>query len=398
MAKINSCFQDLKREYIFPIIERKTDELKQNHPNASIINLGIGDIALPLASSIAKAICQGVLEMQEKTSMKGYGPSDGYQFLKTAIKENEYKHLNIGADEIFISDGANTDTASIQELFCQSSIVAITDPTYPVYFDSNIIAGRLKNILFLPCTKESRFVPLPPKEKCDLVYLCTPNNPTGVALNKEELKAWVDYAKAHDAILLVDNAYAAFITSSDVPSSIYEIPGATDVAIEFKSFSKSAGFTGLRCAYAVVPKGVFAYFEDKKISIHSLWKKRQSIKSNGVSYPMQKGAEAVYTKEGQKETKSQVVSYLEQGQILLHGLKTLGHTCYGGTDSPYIWWQIPKGLTSWQFFDILLEKCHIISIPGSGFGKSGEGFLRLSTFTTKDKAEEALKRIASLNL
>ncbi len=397
MAKINPFYTKLKREYIFPIIEKKLEELKQAHPESSIVNLGIGDIALPLVPSVVTAVCKATSEeMGKKETMKGYGPSEGYLFLREAIVQNEYKNLSISPDEVFVSDGANTDTSAIQEIFAIDSTVGITDPTYPVYFDSNVLAGRLETLRFLPCIEENGFAPLPPKERCDLIYLCTPNNPTGIALTKKELGAWVEYAKKEKAILLVDNAYAAFITSPDVPKTIYEIPGAHEVAIEFKSFSKSAGFTGLRCAYTIVPKTVLGYLEEQPISLHTLWKRRNSIKSNGVSYPIQKGALAVYSEVGKKETAMQVHSYLKQASYLLENLKKLGYTCYGGVDSPYIWWKVPTGFTSWSFFDLLLTKCHIISVPGLGFGKAGEGYVRLSSFTTEDKAKEAIQRITHL--
>ncbi len=380
MVKINSHYSELKREYIFPIIEKKLEEL----PKEGIINLGIGDIALPLSPAIGRAICEAVKKMEEEPI--GYGPSLGYPFLREAIAQNEYS--NISSDEIFISDGANTDTANLQELFAPDTIVSIPDPTYPVYLDTTIIGG--KKVHILPCTEVTRFVPEPPSFKCDVVYLCSPSNPTGVAMNYKELAAWIDYAKKYEAVLIVDNAYAAFVTSPDVPKTIYEVPGARDVAIECKSFSKTGGFTGLRCAYSVVPKSVY--------NLHPLWVKRQNIKSNGVSYPIQKGAEACYTIEGKKQIKAQVRSYLKQAKYLFENLKKLGFSCYGGTDSPYIWWETPRGLKSWEFFDLLLKECRIISIPGVGFGKNGEGYIRLSAFTTEEKAFEAISRISCAKL
>lgn len=391
MARLNSYYKKLKREYIFPIIEGKLIELKKKHPSTPIINLGVGDIAQPLAPSIAQAICLATQEMATSQGFKGYGPSDGYSFLKEAIVKHQYANLGISSDEIFISDGTNSDTANIQELFSLKNKVGILDPTYPVYLDTNIMAGRFSNILFLPCTQDNHFCPLPPKEHCDMIYLCTPNNPTGVALTRSHLMKWVAYAKEENAVLLIDNAYEAFITSPDVPKSIFEIEGAKDVAIEFRSFSKSAGFTGLRCAYTVLPKTVH------QGKLYPLWKKRQSTKSNGVSYPIQKGAEAVFSPQGKKETQAQVQSYLTEAKRLKQGLTHKGYTCFGGDDSPFIFWKTPNNLSSWAFFDLLLDKCHIISVPGSGFGQYGEGYVRLSAFTTPEISTLALEKICHLH-
>lgn len=384
MAKLNSHYKKLKRQYIFPIIDAKLAELKEKHPGVKILNLGVGDISLPLAPSIGEAICKATLEMQQ--TPRGYGPSEGYYFLREAIANHEY--VGIHADEIFISDGANTDAANIQELFSTNNIVGITDPTYPVYLDSNIMAGRSAKIILLPCTEKTGFCPVPPEFHCDFVYLCSPNNPTGVAMTRKQLEAWVAYAKKENAILLVDNAYDAFITSPDVPKTIFEINGAKDVAIEFRSFSKSAGFTGLRCAYTVLPKSVH------KGKIYPLWVRRQNTKSNGVAYPIQRAAEAVFSPQGQKETKAQVAAYLESAKILREGLLKSNYTCHGGIDSPYVWWKVPAAMTSWQFFDKLLAQCHLISIPGSGFGQHGEGYVRLSAFTTDAKL--SIERICDM--
>ena len=390
MARLNSYYKKLQRAYIFPIIEEKLFELKKSLPNTTPINLGIGDVALPLAPSIAQAICSATQEMTTPQGFKGYGPSDGYLFLKEAIVKNQYQGLGISPDEIFISDGTNTDTANIQELFSLKNIIGIADPTYPVYLDTNIMAGRSSKIILLPCTEENGFCPPPPQEHCDIIYLCTPNNPTGVALTREQLKEWVMYAQRENATLLIDNAYEAFITSPDIPKTIFEIEGAKDVAIEFRSFSKSAGFTGLRCAYTVLPKSVH------QGKLYPLWKKRQSTKSNGVSYPIQKGAEAVFSSQGKQETEAQVHAYLKEAKRLKEGLTRLGYTCFGGENSPFIWWKTPHNLTSWEFFDRLLKNCQIISVPGSGFGKHGEGYVRLSAFTTPDLSTLALEKICNL--
>ncbi len=396
MAQINTHYQKLRGEYLFPVIERKVAECKASCKEASILNLSIGDTALPLAPKIVSAICSAVHEMGQPDTLRGYGPAEGYPFLRQTIQKHEYAHLGIAPEEIFISDGANSDTANIQELFGPNNLLAIPDPTYPVYLDANVMAGRASKILFLPCTQESRFIPKPPETHCDLVFLCSPSNPTGVAMTKGELKAWVDYARKEGAVLLYDNAYAAFITSPDIPRSIFEIEGAREVAIEFRSFSKSAGFTGLRCAYTILPKSVRAHLGRKTVSLHPLWERRQSTKFNGVAYPIQKGAEAVYSQEGKRQIAEQIGIYLKQARLLREGLLEMGHFCDGGIDAPYIWWKIPQGFSSWQFFDYLLEKCHLISIPGKGFGPSGEGYVRLSAFTTPAIASEALKRIKTL--
>jgi LL-diaminopimelate aminotransferase len=397
MAQINPYYQSLKREYIFPVIERKLAELKANCPQAHILNFGIGDIALPLAPAIIQAINEATLEMGEKHSMRGYGPTEGYAFLREAICKNEFSHLGLSHQEIFISDGANSDTANILEIFSPSNLIAIPNPTYPVYLDSSILAGRKSKITLLPCNKETGFLPKPPDFHCDLIYLCSPSNPTGVAMTKKELKAWTDYAHREKAIILFDHAYETFVSSPEVPKSIFEIEGAKEVAIEFRSFSKSAGFTGLRCGYTVLPKTVKGYLRKKPFSLHSLWDRRQSTKTNGVSYPIQKGALAVFSEEGRKQTQAQVSFYLQQAKTLREGLLSLGHFCVGGIDSPYIWWRIPSNMKSWEFFDLLLHKCHLISIPGVGFGTEGEGYIRLSAFTTPGAVQEALNRIQKLN-
>lgn len=390
MPRLNTHYKKLKREYLFPIIEKKLLDLKAQNPSAKIVNLGIGDVAFPLVPSVAKAISDAAFEMTTFQGMRGYGPAEGYSFLREAILKNEYSSLDLAADEIFISDGANSDIANIQELFSLNNVIAITDPTYPVYLDTNIMAGRHKKIVLLPCTKENGFSPLPPERHCDLIYLCTPNNPTGVALTRVQLKAWVDYAIRENAVLLIDNAYDAFVTSPDVPRSIFEIPGAKDVAIEFRTFSKSAGFTALRCGYTVFPKSVFHG------KLYPMWVRRQSAKTNGVSYPIQKGAEAVFTPQGQKETKAQVRAYLDHARRLREGLSSLGFEYFGGVDSPYIWWKTPQDMPSWNFFDTLLEKCHLVAIPGRGFGTHGEGFIRLSSFTTEHDVTLALEKLCAL--
>jgi LL-diaminopimelate aminotransferase len=395
MVKLNPYFKQLKREYIFTIIDQKLSGLKRAHPDVKILNFGIGDIALPLVPSIAKAIVKGIEDMTTENGMRGYGPHNGYAFLREAIVKNEFSHLGFTPEEVFISDGTNSDTVNILDLFSLSSVVGITDPTYPAYLDATILSGR-KKILLLPCLSENRFVPKPPKEHCDLIYLCSPNNPTGIAMSRSELQQWIDYALKERSLLLLDNAYEAFITSSEVPRSIFELPGAKECAIEFRSFSKTAGFTGLRCAYAILPKTVRVQLGRKFVSLHTYWDRRQATKFNGVAYPIQRGVEAVYTKEGREETRAQIVLYLTQAKCLKEGLEKRGFTCHGGIDSPYIWWKTPEGQSSWEFFDILLKKCHLVSIPGIGFGAHGEGYVRLSAFTTPDKTTLALERFNKL--
>lgn len=396
MIKLNPNFSRLKREYIFPIIEEKLAELQKAYPDVKVINFGIGDIALPLAPTIATAIKKAVDEMASPQGKKGYGPHNGYAFLREAIAAHEFSHLGIEADEIFISDGANSDAVNILDLFSLTRAVAITDPTYPAYLDATLLSGH-KKIQFLPCLAKNNFSPQPPlRKRCELIYLCSPNNPTGTAMTREELQAWVEYALKNKALLLLDNAYEAFINSPDVPRSIFEIPGAKECAIEFRSFSKSAGFTGLRCAYTILPKTVKARLGSKHVLLHSYWNRRQAAKFNGVAYPIQRGAEAVYTPSGSKETKAQVASYLTQAKHLREGLQKLGFTCYGGVDSPFLWWKTPEGKTSWEFFDELLNKCYLVSIPGRAFGAHGEGYVRLSAFTTPDKTSLALERFHHL--
>ncbi|NDD58802.1 MAG: LL-diaminopimelate aminotransferase [Chlamydiae bacterium] len=396
MVKSNPNFFELKREYIFPVIEKKLFEHTAKYPLAEVINVGIGDISLPLAPIVASAISAAVEEMSLTTSMKGYGPSEGYSFLREDIAKHEFEIVNISPEEIFISDGINSEIAYVLELFDPSARVAIADPSYPVYKDSSLIAG--KSITLMPCLEENDCLPLPPKNAVDLIYLCTPSNPTGTAMNKKALARFVAYAQEHSAIILYDNAYAAFIHSEDVPKTIYEIPGAEQVAIEFRSFSKSAGFTGLRCGYTIVPKTITVDSLEGKMALIQLWRKKVSIKSNGVSYPVQRGAQSCFTLEGKAQIDAQIKAYKSSATALRNGLENLGYMCYGGKDSPFIWWKIPTGYTSWEFFDILLEKCHIIAIPGSGFGKYGEGFIRLSAFTSLSKVHIALDRIQTLKL
>jgi LL-diaminopimelate aminotransferase len=384
MAAINSHFQKLTSHYLFPRIEKEAALLKEKKPDALLINLGIGDVTLPLAPSVVSALTDAAQEMG--SSVKGYGPSQGYLFLRDLIKENEYKDLSISSDEIFVSDGAKCDISTIPEIFSPNCKVAIANPAYPVYVDTSVMAGR--EILYLPCTEETGFLPRPPREHVDLVYLCSPSNPTGAALSRKDLKAWVEYARKEKALLLFDAAYSSFITS-DAPQSIYEIEGAEEVAIEFKSFSKNAGFTGLRCSFYVFPKTLHL----QKEALYALWKRRNDTKFGGVSYLIQKGAAAVYSPQGKKEIAEQIATYKRRTKLFRDGLKNLGFTVYGGTDAPFVWCKAPNGFSSWQFFDTLLHNAHIICVPGSGFGECGEGFVRFSCFTDEKTLQEALNRI-----
>ena len=395
MPTLNPSFSHLDGEYIFAIIDRKLIELKKKLQSVDLINLSIGDIALPLAPSIATAITKATQEMSTPQGLKGYPPTYGYDFLQDAIVSREFSGLNIDSKEIYISDGTNSDVVNIQELFSPSAVIAFTNPTYPAYFNASVINGRT-NAIFLPCLPENNFTPQPPQQHCDVIYLCSPNNPTGTALTKKALEGWVSYAHAHEAIIILDSAYASFASSPDVPKSIYEIPGAHTCAVECRSFSKSAGFTGLRCAYTVIPKTVIGKIGHTQIPLHKLWEKRLDIKFNGVAYPIQRGAEAALSADGRRETAAQVAVYLSLAKQLKEGLTRLGQACWGGTDSPYIWWKTPSGKTSLEFFDQLLGSCHLISVPGTGFGSAGEGYVRLSAFSSLEKIDLALNRIRNM--
>ena len=401
MIKINENYLNLQDSYLFSTIAKKVAEFQEKNPDKKIIKLGIGDVTLPIAPKVIEAIHKAADEMAVKESFRGYGPEQGYDFLREKIVEFDYKKrgIDIEKDEIFVSDGAKCDTANIQELFDKDNVIAITDPVYPVYLDTNVMAGRsgkfneetgkFEKVVYMPVKAENNFVPELPKEKVDMIYLCLPNNPTGTVLNKEELKKWVDYAIENEAIILFDSAYEAFISEDNVPHSIYEIEGAKKVAIEFRSFSKTAGFTGVRCAYTVVPKEL----KIGDISLNKLWNRRQCTKFNGVPYITQRAAEAVYTEEGQKQIKENIAYYMNNAKIIREGLKEAGYTVYGGINAPYIWLKVPNGMTSWEFFDKLLEEKNIVGTPGSGFGPSGEGYFRLTAFGSLENTMEAIERI-----
>ncbi len=411
MAFINENYTKLPSSYLFSDIARKVTEFKTAHPDANIIRLGIGDVTKPLPPAIVEALHKAVDEMADASTFRGYGPPEqGYDFLVNTIVENDYKALglDISSDEIFVSDGSKSDTGNIGDILGLDNIVAITDPVYPpVYVDTNVMAGRAgdlqangkwSEIVYLPCTAENDFVPELPKEKVDIVYLCyPPNNPTGTTLTKDQLKVWVDYALKNNVLILFDGAYEAFITEGDVPHSIYEIEGAKEVAIEFRSFSKTAGFTGTRCAYTVVPKALMGYTKSgEKVSLNKLWNRRHTTKFNGVPYIIQRAAEACYSPEGKKQVKDTINYYLTNAKIIREALSTQGLQVVGGINSPYIWVKTPNGMTSWQFFDYLLSELNIVGTPGVGFGPSGEGYLRLTAFGTLENTREAVSRLKKI--
>lgn len=408
MATVNENYFNLQGSFLFANIARKVEEFQKAHPDADIIRLGIGDVTLPLVPAVIDALHKAVDEMGNAETFRGYGPEQGYEFLRKAVVEKDYAPLGItiALDEVFISDGAKSDVGNIQELFAEDNIVAITDPVYPVYLDSNVMGGRtgkaidgiFEKVVYLPTTAENNFSPDFPKERVDIVYLCCPNNPTGTVLSRSRLKEWVDWCKQNDAILMFDSAYEAFISSEDTVHSIYEIEGAREVAIEFRSFSKTAGFTGTRCAYTIVPKEVTARTKDgERKQLNPMWNRRQCTKFNGVPYIIQRAAEAVYTEDGYKQTRENIAYYKENARIIREGLESIGLTVFGGVDAPYIWLKAPAGMTSWDLFDLLLEKVHIVSTPGSGFGPSGEGYLRLTAFGSRENTLRAIERIKTLS-
>lgn len=400
MLKINENFAKLPKNYLFVEIANRVRNFTERHPDAEIIRLGIGDVTRPLPGAVVKAMEKAAREMGETASFRGYGPEAGYDFLRDTISRNDFKNkgVNIDADEIFVSDGAKSDTGSIGDILGLDNIVAVCDPVYPVYVDTNVMAGRAgeyseekgwSRVVYLPCRKENGFLPELPKTRADMIYLCFPNNPTGMGICRAELKKWVDYALANGSLILYDAAYEAFITEPDMPHSIFEIEGAKKCAVEFRSFSKTAGFTGVRCAFTVIPKEL----EFGGVSLNRMWDRRQSTKMNGVSYVVQRGAEAVYSEEGQRGVKENIAYYLENAKIISSGLAKAGFEVYGGVNSPYVWMKVPGGLTSWDFFDLLLEKTGVVGTPGSGFGKNGEGYFRLTSFNTKENTEKAVRKI-----
>lgn len=406
MARINDHYQKLAAGYLFPEIGRRVQAFTQAHPDSDIIRLGIGDVTRPLPPAVIDAFHAGVDEMASVETFKGYGPEQGHLFLRELIAENEFapRGVTIDPEEIFVSDGAKCDCGNIQEIFSSDCRVAVADPVYPVYIDTNVMAGRsgpvdergcYEGILYMPCTEENGFQPDIPSEPVDLVYLCSPNNPTGTVATHQQLEAWVNYAAETGAILLFDAAYESYIGDPELPRSIYEIEGARDVAIEFRSFSKTAGFTGTRCAFIVIPKDLTGKNSaGDEVSIHQLWNRRHSTKFNGASYPVQCAAAGIYTTEGKAQVKERIDYYMENARIIREGLVDSGYTVFGGIHSPYIWLRVPGGRSSWEFFDHLLETTHIVGTPGSGFGPSGEGYFRLSAFGERDRIEAAISRIS----
>lgn len=406
MVQVNDNFLKLKAGYLFPEIGRRVSAFCDANPDADVIKLGIGDVTEPLPPAIAEAIHKAVDEMSHRETFRGYGPEQGYDFLRNAIAENDFRSrgCDVADEEIFVSDGSKCDTGNILDIFGTNNVVAITDPVYPVYVDTNVMSGRTgeaddngryEGLVYIPVTAENDFTPALPDQKVDLIYLCYPNNPTGTVASKETLRQWVDYAKANDSIILYDAAYEAFITDPEIPHSIYEIEGARDVAIEFRSFSKNAGFTGTRCAFTVVPKGLSGRTTaGESTDIHPLWNRRHCTKFNGVSYPIQRGAEAAYSPAGREQIRGLISFYLENARLLREGLTAAGITVYGGVNAPYVWLKTPGGLSSWDFFDRLLERGHLVGTPGSGFGAAGEGYFRLSAFNSRANVEAAVERFA----
>ena len=407
MATINDNYLKLKAGYLFPEIARRVNAFAQANPDAKIIRLGIGDVTEPLPEACRTAMIKAVEDMGDRSSFKGYGPEQGYNWLREKIATHDFQARGaaIEADEIFISDGSKCDSGNILDIFGKNNIIAVTDPVYPVYVDTNVMAGNTGDanekgeyggLVYLPVTAENNFTAEIPSQKVDLIYLCFPNNPTGATATKEHLQAWVNYAKANGSIIFFDAAYEAFIKDPSLPHSIFEIEGARDCAIEFRSFSKNAGFTGTRCALTVVPKTLTAKAADgSNVEIWKLWNRRQSTKFNGVSYIIQRGAEAVYSEAGQAQIKALVSFYLENAKIIREELINAGLNVYGGVNAPYVWVQTPHGLSSWEFFDKLLETVNVVGTPGSGFGAAGEGYFRISAFNSRENVEEAMKRITA---
>ena len=404
MLQVNDNYLKLPGSYLFSTIGKKVSAYTQANPDKKIIRLGIGDVTLPLAPAVVKALHEAVEEQADAATFKGYAPDLGYAFLRDVIAEKDFKArgCEIAADEIFIADGAKSDSGNIQEIFSADAKIAVCDPVYPVYVDSNVMAGRCgnydgeteqwSNIVYMPCTAENGFAPDLPKETPDLIYLCFPNNPTGAAITKDRLQDWVDYANKNGAVIIYDAAYEAYVSEENVPHSIYECAGARTCAIEIRSFSKKAGFTGLRLGYTVVPKDLVC----GGTALHGLWARRHGTKFNGAPYIVQRAGAAVYTPEGEAQTREQVAYYMKNAAYIRAGLQEAGYTVYGGTNAPYIWLKAPNGMTSWQFFDYLLEKGNVVGTPGSGFGPSGETYFRLTAFGSYENTVEALRRIKSL--
>lgn len=404
MAFINDNFLKLPGSYLFSEIARRVEAFKASHPGVKLIRLGIGDVTRPLPPACIEAMHKAVDEMASADTFRGYGPEQGYEFLRRAIVENDYPGLDIDVSEVFVSDGAKSDTGNFGDILSQANTVGVTDPIYPVYIDSNVMGGRAgtlaadghwSDVCYLPCTADNGFAPQIPDRRLDVVYLCYPNNPMGTTLTRSQLAEWVDYALANDTLLLFDAAYEAFITEPDVPHSIYEIEGARRCAVEFRSYSKTAGFTGVRCGFTVVPKDLTVKAADgSRVALNAVWNRRQCTKFNGTSYITQRAAEAIYTPEGKAQVRATIDYYLRNASTMLSGLRAVGLEAYGGVNSPYIWLKTPAGVTSWEFFDKLLNEANVVGTPGAGFGPAGEGYLRLTAFGTYEDCLEAMDRIA----
>ena len=404
MFKINEDYLKLPGSYLFSTIGRKVAAFQEAKPDKRIIRLGIGDVTQPLAPAIIEALHKAVEEMAHEETFHGYAPELGYEFLRSAIAKNDYqaRGCEINADEIFISDGAKCDSGNIHEIFARDSKIAVCDPVYPVYVDTNVMAGRTgtydpvketwSDVIYMPCTKETDFSPELPKEVPDIIYLCFPNNPTGAAVTKSQLQVWVDYANKNGAVIIYDAAYEAYISEEEVPHSIYECDGARTCAVELKSFSKNAGFTGVRLGATVIPKEI----KCENVMLHSLWARRHGTKYNGAPYIVQKAGEAVYSDAGKKQLKEQIAYYMQNAKVIYEGLKSAGYQVSGGVNAPYIWLETPKGMTSWEFFDFLLERANVVGTPGAGFGPSGEGYFRLTAFGSYENTVEAIERIRKI--
>lgn len=408
MAFVNENYLKLKAGYLFPEIGRRVRAYAEANPNQKVIRLGIGDVTRPLAPSIVNAMISAATAMGTESGFHGYGPEQGYEFLIQKIIDHDYKKrgVSLGTDEVFISDGSKCDSGNIQEIFALDNKIAVVDPVYPVYVDTNVMAGRTgeansdgryANIVYMPALEANQFEPDFPKEKVDIIYLCYPNNPTGMVASKARLTEWVNFALEKGSIIFYDSAYEAFIQDPSIPKSIYEIPGAKEVAIEFRSFSKTAGFTGIRCAYLVIPKELTGKTKSgESISLNSLWNRRHTTKFNGVSYVTQKGAEAIFSESGLKEIGEQIMYYMTNAQLIRDGLRKAGYSVFGGENAPYIWLKTPRNLKSWDFFDELLQKVQVVGTPGSGFGPAGEGYFRLSAFGKREDVLSAIERIQKL--
>jgi LL-diaminopimelate aminotransferase len=405
VPKLNEAFRNLNANYLFAEIRKRTKAFTDANPSARLINLGIGDVTRPLPPSVVRALHEAVDELARAETFKGYGPYTGYDWLAAEIARHEFapRGITLAPDEIFISDGGKSDAANLQELFARESVVALMDPVYPVYADTNVLAGRTgkadarghyEGIVYLPCTAANEFQPALPERRVDIIYLCYPNNPTGAVATRAALARWVEYARAHDAVIIFDAAYEAYIVDADVPHSIYELDGAREVAIECRSFSKNAGFTGLRLAYTVVPKEARGRFADGNVgSLNALWHRRTASKFQGPPYLIQRAGAAVFSPEGQKEVRALIDYYMENARTISDGLRAAGYAVYGGRNAPYIWLGAPAGQTSWDFFDALLTRAHVVGVPGSGFGPSGEGYFRLTAFGSREQTAEAVERI-----